>query len=225
VADLQLSDILDVRAYERVRDEYRREVMALKARRRIALGPFMTIVFECFETVRFQVQEMARVERIGTDEGLQSELDVYNRLLPSAGELSATLFIELVTPEDLRQWLPDLVGVERAIEFELARADGESERRFEVRSEPEAEHAEALTREAVTSAVHYLRFSFPPPAVRAMSGGVSALAVVHPRYRARTELAPETLDELRGDLEGRERRLAIGEFPGQEPGGPRKNSR
>jgi hypothetical protein len=218
VADLQLRDILDVRAYERVRDGYRREVMALKARRRIALGPLMTIVFECFETVRFQVQEMARVERIATDEGLQSELDVYNRLLPTPGELSATLFIELVTPEDLRRWLPALVGVERAIEFDLASAGGKGHTSLQVRSEPEAEHGEALVRHAVTSAVHYLRFSFSPSAVRAMAGGGAALAVDHPQYQFRAELDQATVDELRADLAGREHRVPIEEFPGHGAG-------
>jgi hypothetical protein len=213
-ADLQLTDILDVRAYERVRHEYRRKVMALKACRRVALGPIMTIVFECFETVRFQVQEMARVEGIVTDEGLQAELDVYNHLIPRPGELSATLFIELVTPEDLRRWLPALVGVERAIRFSLSTV-GSSEGAVEVRSEPEAEHAAALTREAATSAVHYLRFRFPPTAVAAARSGPVILEVDHPEYTARVELAISTVEQLRQDLAGRPTRLDVDKVPGQ----------
>jgi len=66
----------------------------------------MTLVFESINTVRFQVQEMARAERILSDEGIQTELDVYNRLLPAPGELSATMFIELTSDEQLREWLP-----------------------------------------------------------------------------------------------------------------------
>ena len=71
----------------------------------------MTVVFECVDTVRFQVQEMARVEKIITDEALQVELDIYNRLLPGVGELSATLFIELTSDGAMREWLPRLVGI------------------------------------------------------------------------------------------------------------------
>ena len=198
--------MLDLRAYERVRDEYRQRVMARKRRRRVGLGPIMTVVFECFDTVRFQVQEMVRVERILTDEGVQEELDVYNRLLPSAGELSATLFIELTSEDDLRHWLPRLVGVERSVGFCLS-ADGGEE--GWVAGVPEETHAEALTRETVTPAVHYLRFPFSPDEVRRFASGPVALAVRHPAYEARTELTSEIHDELLGDLEGRTEPLPL----------------
>ena len=102
----------------------------------------MTLVFECFDTVRFQVQEMARAEKIISDEAIQVELDIYNRLLPAKGELSATVFIELTSDEALREWLPRLVGIERRLGISI---DGEV-----VGSVPEAEHAAALTRETVT---------------------------------------------------------------------------
>ena len=75
-------DVLDLRAYERVREDYRARVIARKRNRRVSLGPIMTLVFECVDTVRFQVQEMARVEKIISDEAIQVELDIYNRLLP-----------------------------------------------------------------------------------------------------------------------------------------------
>ena len=119
---LTLADVLDLRAYERVREDYRARIIARKQNRRVALGPVMTLVFECFDTVRFQVQEMARAEKIISDEGIQVELDIYNRLLPGTGELSATLFIELTSDDALREWLPRLVGIERQLGFSL---DGE----------------------------------------------------------------------------------------------------
>jgi hypothetical protein len=193
---LTLDDILDARAYERVRDDFRRQVMARKRLRRLAVGDIMTLVFESVDTVRFQVQEMARVEKIFTDEGIQGELDVYNRLLPTPGELSATLFIELTTDADLRYWLPRLVGVERSVMFVLA--DGSA-----VPSVPEATHADALTREAVTPAVHYLRFPFAPAQVATFADGPVVLAVAHPEYRHEVELADGTRAALLGDLEGR----------------------
>ncbi len=196
---LGVGDILDLRAYERVRDDYRRQIIELKRRRRVALGPVLTVVFECADTVRFQVQEMARAERIATDEGVQQELDVYNHLLPEVGELSATLFVELTTEADLRHWLPRLVGIERALAFELGDPVA-----VVVPSTPEATHAEALTRENVTAAVHYVRFEFPPRARTWFSGEDAAvLAVHHPEYEARADLSPEVRAELAGDLEGR----------------------
>lgn len=208
---LELDDILDLRAYERVRDDYRRRVMARKRRRRVPLGPILTVLFECEDTVRFQVQEMARAERIGTDEGIQQELDVYNRLLPSHGELSATLFVELTTDAELRRWLPALVGIERSLLFEIGPAPVIS-----VPSVPEASHAEALTRESVTAAVHYVRFAFPPDAIaraaraaadhEADPGVPDAAAITlrarHPAYEAETVLSAETTGELVGDLSG-----------------------
>ncbi len=183
-AALTLDDVLDLRAYERVREEYRAKVIRRKRLRRVELGPIMTLVFECLDTVRFQVQEMARVEKIISDEAIQVELDIYNRLLPQVGELSATLFIELTTEAALREWLPRLVGIERALGVDV---DGEV-----VHSLPEAEHGAALTRGTVTPAVHYLRFGFSPAQVAAFAGaGEVALVAAHPAYSARTPLRPE----------------------------------
>ena len=197
---LTLDDILDLRAYERVRETYRAGVMAKKRHRRLALGPLMTLVFESVDTVRFQIQEMARVEKIISDEGIQAELDVYNRLLPAPGELSATLFIELTSDELLREWLPRLLGIETALGFELTGPDGATS---VVPSVPEADHASALTRDTVTSAVHYLRFSFTEAEIEAFATGPVALVARHPEYEARTEITEENRAELLGDLEGR----------------------
>ena len=204
---LELADILDLRAYERVRDDYRRRVIEYKRRRRISLGSILTIVFESLDTMRFQVQEMARAERISTDEGIQHELDVYNRLLPSPGELSATLFIELTSEDQLRNWLPRLVGIERSLAIRVSDAEGSESM---VASVPEEEHAAALTRESITAAVHYVRFSFTPVQVELFAAGQASLVCLHPEYQARTELAPETQEELLGDLEGRESSLTPG---------------
>jgi hypothetical protein len=202
-AALTLADVLDLRAYERVREEYRARVIARKHLRRVALGPIMTLVFECVDTVRFQVQEMARVEKILTDEGIQNELDIYNRLLPATGELSATLFIELTSDGSMREWLPKLVGIERALGVEVA---GEV-----VPSSPEAAHEAALVREAVTPAVHYLKFGFTPSQVEAFVGAAEvALVARHPAYEARTVLLDPVRQELLGDLRGTTKPLPIG---------------
>ena len=200
---LTLDDVLDLRAYERVRDSYRAKVIALKKNRRVALGPIMTVVFESFDTVRFQVQEMARAEKIIRDEAIQVELDIYNRLLPAERELSATLFIELTSDEALRGWLPRLVGIERQVAVEI---DGDR-----VMSVPEEQHGAALTRDTVTPAVHYLRFGFSAAQVTAFSGAAEvALVSTHPAYDARTVLDPSVRAELLGDLAGTTKALPIG---------------
>jgi hypothetical protein len=193
---LTLADIADARAYERERDEFRAHVIELKRRRRVHLGTVVALVFENRDTMRFQVQEMARVERIFTDEGIQEELDVYNALIPEPGQLCATLFLELTTEDQMREWLPRLVGVERSLLFRLT--DGS-----EVRCTVEAAHASQLTRENVTAAVHFIEFHFTPEQVAAFGDGV-VLAIDHPEYLEAVELSPMTVAELCADLgEGR----------------------
>jgi hypothetical protein len=116
---LTLDDIADARAYERERAQFRDRVIALKKKRRVAVGPFVTLVFENRDTIRFQIQEMARVEKLYSDEAILHELDTYNPLIPDPGALSATLFVELTSKDDLMEWIPKLVGIETAVELRL----------------------------------------------------------------------------------------------------------
>ncbi len=189
MSKLTLDDIADTRAYERERDEFRRRVIELKRRRRVTIGPFVSLVFENAETIRFQIQEMARVERIDTDAGIQAEIDVYNVLVPYPGTLAATMMLELTNDADLRRWLPDLVGIEQAVQFELA--DGSV-----VRCRVDEGHARQLTRTEITSSVHYVHFDFEAAQVDALSSGGGALAIVHPAYRHATPLTSDTVTEL-----------------------------
>ena len=192
---LTLDDIADLRAYERERDEFREHVIALKKKRRIGIGPVVTVVFENRDTVRFQIQEMARAERMLTDEAIQTELDIYNPLVPEPGQLAMTLFIELTDKDGLMNWLPKLVGIERSLELRLA--DGTV-----VASTPEAAHAEQLTREEITASVHYAYFDLTPAQVDAFEAGPVVLAVRHPNYDEATELSDDTRKELLTDLRG-----------------------
>ena len=189
---LVVSDIADIRAYERERAEFRARVIELKRRRRVHVGTIVTLVFENRDTTRFQVQEMARVERISTDAGIQDELDVYNPMIPEPGELCATLFLELKTDAQVREWLPKLVGIERSVVFRLS--DG-----AEVRCGVDAQHASQLTRADATAAVHFVHFRFTPAQVAAFGDGAQ-LAIDHPQYLEVTQLAPFTVEELRADL-------------------------
>lgn len=191
---LTLTDIADARAYERDRLAYREQMMETKRRRRVHLGTVVTLMFESRETMRFQVQEMARVEKIMTDEGIQEELDTYNVMVPEAGQLCATLFIELTSDDELREWLPKLVGIEQSILLRLP--DGS-----EVRCVVDPQHAARLTREHVTSAVHYITFELTTAQIDAFRDGV-VLAIDHSAYSEDIELSPVTIAELREDLLG-----------------------
>lgn len=198
---LGLEDIAELRAYERVRDHYRAHVIELKRRRRVVLGPIISVVFDCPETVRFQIQEVARVEKITTDEGILAELEVYNRLLPGSGELSATVFIELTTEADLRHWLPRLVGIERSVAIELA--GGEV-----IWSRPEQTQPDASSQE-VTPALHHVRFACAPGDVEGLAAP-AALTARHPEYEARAELSEVTRTELVADLTASPELLPLG---------------
>lgn len=193
---LGLDDILDLRAYERQRDGLLQQVIELKRRRRVSVGPIVTLLFENRETVRSQIQEMARAERLSTDAQIESELRAYNPLIPEPGELSATLFIELTSQEAMREWLPKLVGIETAPELRL----GEETDAEVVRAEVDEAHAAQLTREEITSAVHYVRFSLTPAQVDHFAQGPVYLAINHPAYQQQTQLTEETRGELLSDL-------------------------
>ena len=188
---LTTDDIKDHREYERERDEFRRRIIEMKKRRRVRLGDLMTITFENTDTMRFQIQEMARAERMLSDEQIAHEVETYNELIPGACELSGTLFIEIDDKEKLYEWLPQLVGIQRAVKARLR--DG-----TEVPSIPEDE--ERLTREETTSTVHYLKFRFEPDQCQEFAGGPAWIVVDHPAYQAETELTDAQHSELAEDL-------------------------
>jgi hypothetical protein len=162
----------------------------------VAVGPIVSLVFENRDTVRFQVQEMARAERMRSDEQIQTELDVYNALIPGPGELSATLFIELTDKAQLVEWLPKLVGIERSVELLIGAGDGSEV----VRAEPEHAHAEQLTRDDVTASVHYIRFSLSPSQVERFATEPVVVAVNHPHYAEGAHLPEESKTTLLEDL-------------------------
>jgi len=190
---LTLADIADVRAYEREREEFRTHVIALKRRRRVHVGLFVTFLFENRDTIRFQIQEMARVEKLTTDDDIQVELDTYNPMIPDAGQVCATMFIELTTDEQMREWLTKLAGVENAVRLVLS--DG-----TEIPAIIDEQHSEGLTRDHVTAAVHYLRWEFSPEQVTSFASGAVQLRIDHPEYLEVVELSDATHAELLDDL-------------------------
>lgn len=193
---LTLDDISDLREYEREREGFRSEVIALKKKRRIGVGPFMTVVFENRETIRFQIQEMARVEKLISDEAIETELRTYNPLIPEPGELAATLFIELTSEPALREWLPRLVGIEQSVALRAGQGDDA----VLVRAEPESAHASQLTREEITASVHYVHFKATPEEIEAVAAGPVELVIDHAEYSHATPLREEAVTELLADL-------------------------
>jgi hypothetical protein len=189
---LTVDDIVDLRAYERERDEFRAQIIATKKPRRVQLGDLMTLVFENTDTMRFQIQEMARIEKILRDEQVAHEVETYNELIPDPGQLSATLFLEITDNDALRQWLPKFVGIQRHITIDVA---GMESRAF-------ALDEERLTREdQVTTTVHYVRFALSPEQRAEFAEGPVTVRVDHLAYTAETTLSDEQRAALNADLQ------------------------
>lgn len=193
-AKLTLDDIADLRAYEREREDFRAHIIQLKKKRRVHVGPIVTLVFENRDTIRFQIQEMARVERLLSDEAIETELRIYNPLIPDPGHLAATLFIELTSDEQLREWLPKLVGIETRLVLRV----GEEA----VRCQVDPDHEKQLTREETTASVHYVSWELSPDQIERFASEPVALVVDHPNYQHEVELSAATREELLADLRG-----------------------
>lgn len=191
---LTLDDVKNLHEYELIRDEWRREVIAVKERRRVLLGPTMSLLFECRLTVLHQVQEMCRAERIVRPEAVQQELDIYNELLPDDGELAGTLLIEITEEARIQAELDALIGLARGDRLFLEIAG----RRFCAR------FLEGQGREDRISAVQYLRFPIgvDEEVCLALASGPSPvlLRVSHPSYEASVELSHQTRREIARDL-------------------------
>lgn len=186
------NDLLPPDEYERQREAYRQTIIDLKRRRRIGIGEKITMVFENRETLRFQIQEMIRVERILDPKKVQDELEVYNALLPGSGELSATLLIELTEAETMKHWLDLFMGLDHGQKLGL-RAGGEI-----VYGEFEGGHSH----ETKISAVHFVRFRPTPAMVTALADQAVrvALSVRHAGYEADAEVPWTMRQEWLSDL-------------------------
>jgi hypothetical protein len=188
-----LGDVLNLFAYEKVRDERRRRVLALKQVRRVAVGRYLSFLFENRETVLFQIQEMCRAERIIDDARIQEEIDVYGALLPRPGDLSATLMIEIEDKERIKPILDGFLGIDTGQHVWI-----QVGKEFAVPAEFEPGHSDE--ERGKLSAVHFVRFAFPERAVRAFRDSSVSLVVDHPAERTRVEISAETRAALLEDL-------------------------
>ena len=197
VRTLTPDDILSIEEYEKQRESFRSRIIALKQRRRISLGPLITLVFENRETLRFQIQEMIRAERILEPAKIQDELDVYNELLPTTEELSATLLIEITEAAAMKEWLDRFMGLDLGRTVAITAAGESAFGQFEG----------GHSHETKISAVHFVRFrpsSTMKQAFADLRQPVS-LMVDHNGYRVTTpvpgSLREEWLSDLRGSAE------------------------
>ena len=192
---VSLSDVKNLHEYELIRDSWRKDVIAVKAKRRVFLGDIMSLVFESRLTVLNQVQEMCRAERLAKPEAVQQEIDVYNELLPDTGELSATLLVEITEEARIQPQLDRLIGLSSGRHVWLELNGRKVFARF----------LEGQGREDRIAAVQYLRFPIgtDPADRQALAGGQAPviLQVDHPGYRARSTLSAETRAEIARDLD------------------------
>ena len=184
--------LLSLEAYAKARKEFRTKVLAHKRPRTAHVGAHVTLIFEDELTIRYQVQEMLRIEKTFEEAGIQDELDAYNPLIPDGRNFKATMMIEYEDENERKGALSRLKGVEdRAwIQVEgLARVYAIAD--------------EDLDREndEKTSSVHFVRFELPVSAREAVRAGAAVkLGCDHTNYPAHVNIAPETLASLAGDL-------------------------
>ena len=168
--------LLSLETYARQRKEFRAKVMAHKRDRTVHLGAHVTLIFEDELTIRYQIQEMLRIERTFEEPGIQDELDAYNPLIPDGRNFKATMMIEYADAEERKHALSKLKGIEDRVWVQVegcarvyAIADEDLERENEEK----------------TSAVHFLRFELTDEMAKALKYGVGlALGVDHPNYQA-----------------------------------------
>lgn len=188
---IERSEILDLGAYEQIRERFRARVIEEKKARRLALGSNITLLFENRDTVLFQIQEMLRTERISAEKAVLHEIETYNELVPGDSELSATIFVEYDDRAEREAMLEKLAGLEDKF-YVLV----EGERQKVV---PDARN----DRRDRTTAVHYVKFPLSPAAVRAIREKKPVrIGVDHPAYTAENELSPATVAALAEDLSG-----------------------
>ena len=183
---------MSLETYARERGSFRAKVLEHKKKRTVHLGEHVTLHFEDELTIRYQVQEMLRIERIFEDEGIQGELDVYNPLIPDGSNWKATMLIEYPDESERRRMLGVLKGIERRVWVQI----DDCERVFAIADEDLERETEEKT-----SSVHFLRFELSAAMrERLRRGARVTVGVDHPQYRASAELEPEVRAALAADL-------------------------
>jgi hypothetical protein len=187
--------LMSLENYARARTEFRARVMAHKKYRTLHVGGHVTLIFEDELTVRYQIQEMLRAERIFEGDGIQDELDAYNPLVPDGSNWKATMMIEYPDVDERQRMLARLIGIEDRVWVQV-----EGHARIYALADEDLERENADK----TSAVHFLRFELERVMVQALKQGARlALGVDHPQYRVGIDEVPAAVTaSLVGDLKG-----------------------
>lgn len=185
---LEVSDLKNIAEYEMERERWRPAIMAEKERRRIEVGEHVIFLFENRDTVRYQIQEMMRIERIVKPEAIQHEVETYNELIPLHGELSATMLIAYSSVEERAVMLRELLGLENHVWLEISGAP-RVPARFDTRQ---------IATDRISS-VQYLKFQLSEEHMRRWKDGAK-LIIDHPRYHSEHPLSNAELQELSADL-------------------------
>lgn len=190
---IERPSLLSLEAYAKERAEFRAKVIAHKKNRTVHLGGHVTLIFEDELTIRYQIQEMLRIERTFEEAGIQEELDVYNPLIPDGDNLKATMMIEYPDVAERARMLAKLKGVESRVWLQ---AEG-CERIFAI-----ADEDLPRENEEKTAAVHFLRFQLDDETRKSLNYGVSlSMGVDHPVYTQSQEpIGPQVRASLVGDL-------------------------
>jgi hypothetical protein len=188
---LTRADIRGPQVYPAIRDDLRKRVIELKRVRRVSVGPQVTLVFENRATMIFQIEEMCRAEQIAEPDKIQEEIDIYNKVLPEAGQLAATLLIEITDENEIETTLERLIGLQDHVWLVVG---GE---RVRGEFDPDQFAADRL------AAVQYLKFSLDGAAQKALrtEGTALALAIDHPNYRHEARLNDAARRSLAADLD------------------------
>ncbi len=192
MTQIAADSLLPLEVYARERNAYRARVLAHKLVRTVHVGEHVTLIFEDETTIRYQVQEMLRIERIFEADGIRGELEAYNPLIPDGGNWKATMLIEYPDEAERHRRLAELKGVEARTWVEVegcarvhAIADEDMERENEEK----------------TSAVHFLRFELAAETrARLKAGAGLSIGVDHPNYRASVPVSGEVRQSLAADL-------------------------
>lgn len=184
--------LMTLEAYSKWRKAHKGDVIAHRKLRTVHLGEHVTVQFESELSMRYQIQEMLRLEKIFEEEAIQAEIDTYAPLVPDGSNWKATLLIEFPDINERKRELARLIGVEDRMFVEV-----EGHQRAYAIADEDLER----DNEEKTSAVHFLRFELTPAMCEAVKAGASVkLGCDHTNYPAHVAIAPETLASLASDL-------------------------
>ena len=193
MTQLTRDDLWSLEEYAAKRSDFRAEVMAHKKNRQLALGEHERLYFEDATTVRYQIQEMLRIERVCEAEGIEEELSAYNPLIPDGHNWKATFMIEIPDPVQRAVRLGEMIGIEDQVWLQVGDLD---------RIVPIADEDLDRTTADKTASVHFLRFEVTPEQINALKDGATLYAGIdHPSYPIdRYEVPAAIRESLTADL-------------------------